>query len=203
MMSPSERAVRRVEPGFPDLVPSCGICRNMLRPLISRPHAPRANPLRALALRRLLGLVPLLVPLAACEVGPNFKKPTPPIAAQWLESGDPRVKADHQLYEQWWKAYNDPTLDHLVDLGYHQNLTLLSAGTRVLQARAQLGVAIGEFYPQTQTLTGTTTYNQASSADLEGRAPRLPDPRCGDGRLQAGRTRASWRGFVTAHVVLN
>ena len=32
-------------------------------------------------------------------------------------------------------------LNDLVDTAYRQNLTLLSAGTRVLEARAQLGVA--------------------------------------------------------------
>jgi outer membrane protein TolC len=41
-------------------------------------------------------------------------------------------------------------LNRLIEIAYDQNLTLVSAGTRVLEARAQLGVAIGEFYPQVQ-----------------------------------------------------
>jgi hypothetical protein len=32
-------------------------------------------------------------------------------------------------------------------IAYEQNLTLLNAGTRVLQARAALGIAIGISYP--------------------------------------------------------
>jgi len=115
---------------------------------------------------RLAVAVTMLGPLAACEVGPNFATPKAPVANQWLESGNPSVRTGHQEYEHWWTVYNDPTLNRLTDLAYHQNLTLLAAGTRVLEARAQLGVAIGEFYPQTQQLRGGVGYNQASAADL-------------------------------------
>ena len=57
-----------------------------------------------------------------------------------------------------------PTLDELTRVAYNQNLTLLSAGTRVLQARAVLGIAIGEFYPQVQEGTGSLIYNRTSGA---------------------------------------
>ena len=45
----------------------------------------------------------------------------------------------------------------------------MAAGTRVLEARATLGVAIGEFYPQTQQIGANVSYNQASAgrSDLE------------------------------------
>ena len=39
----------------------------------------------------------------------------------------------------WWKSFHDATLNQLTDIAYNQNLTLLSAGTRVLQARARRG----------------------------------------------------------------
>ena len=41
---------------------------------------------------------------------------------------------------------------------------MLSAGTRVLQARAVLGIAVGEFYPQLQQGAGSLTYNRSSAA---------------------------------------
>src|SRR6202042_988771 len=59
----------------------------------------------------------------------------------------------------------DRTLDRLIHLAYEQNLTLMAAGTRVLEARAMLGVAMGELYPQTQQLGGNVGYNQASAVD--------------------------------------
>ena len=75
----------------------------------------------------------LLLSLTACKVGPDFKAPDAPLADRWLQSGDPSVHTDQQTYEQWWTVFRDPTLDRLIDLAYHQNLTLLAAGTRVLE----------------------------------------------------------------------
>jgi len=68
-------------------------------------------------------------------------------------------------YRDWWRVFHDPILDRLIDIAYSQNLTLLSAGTKVLQARAALGIAIGEFYPQQQLAAGATTYNLRSLSD--------------------------------------
>jgi outer membrane protein TolC len=96
----------------------------------------------------------LLVALTGCKVGPDFTAPNAPLADRWLQSGDPAVHTDQQNYEQWWTVFHDPTLDRLIDIAYHQNLTLLAAGTRVLEARAVLGVSIGEFYPQPDAPAG-------------------------------------------------
>lgn len=110
--------------------------------------------LRGRSSRALIAGLPLL--LAGCAVGPNFTTPAAPIAAKYLEAGDRAVVTDRQQYRDWWKVFDDPTLDGLVLTAYAQNLTLLSAGTRVLQARAELGVAVGELYPQQQEVVGNT-----------------------------------------------
>ena len=120
---------------------------------------------RAPELRRCALAVALLLPLAACKVGPDFKASTAPVAPNWLESGDPAVKSVHPEDRQWWTLFNDPTLNRLIDLAYHQNLTLLAAGTRVIEARATLGVAVGELYPQTQQIGAGVGYDQASQVD--------------------------------------
>lgn len=110
----------------------------------------------------------VLLPLAACKVGPDFAEPTATLAGRWLQAGDPAVVTDRATYERWWTVFNDPTLNDLVDTAYRQNLTLLSAGTRVLEARAQLGVAAGEFYPQSQSVGGGLTYLRPSENDPSG-----------------------------------
>jgi NodT family efflux transporter outer membrane factor (OMF) lipoprotein len=107
----------------------------------------------------------LIPPVAGCAVGPDFIAPPTPIADQYLEAHNRSLRSDKQEYRDWWKVFHDPTLNRLVEIAYDQNLTLLSAGTRVLEARAQLGVAIGELYPQQQQGVGTTTYNRPSHAD--------------------------------------
>src|SRR6516165_918328 len=107
----------------------------------------------------------LLLPCAGCMVGPDFTSPSAPVAAKWLEAGNPSVDTRNQEYRDWWKVFHDPVLSRLIETAYNQNLTLVSAGTQVLEARAQLGVAIGEFYPQVQQGHGTATYIRPSHAD--------------------------------------
>jgi NodT family efflux transporter outer membrane factor (OMF) lipoprotein len=119
---------------------------------------------RAQKLALLLPLA-LVIPLAACSVGPNFLTPDAPVAEKWREAGNPSVKTHRQDYRQWWAAYRDPTLDRLVEIAYEQNLTLMEAGARVIKARASLGHAIGEFYPQVQKLDGAADTVQLSQTD--------------------------------------
>ena len=107
----------------------------------------------------------LLLLCAGCLVGPDFSSPSAPVADKWLEANNPSVDTRNQEYRDWWKVFHDPVLNRLIEIAYNQNLTLVSAGTQVLQARAQLGVAIGEFYPQIQQGQGSATYIRPSHAD--------------------------------------
>jgi len=107
----------------------------------------------------------LLLAGAGCMVGPDFTSPSAPVADKWLEADNPSVDTRNQEYRDWWKVFHDPVLNRLIEIAYNQNLTLVSAGTKVLEARAQLGVAIGEFYPQVQQGTGEVTYIRPSHAD--------------------------------------
>jgi NodT family efflux transporter outer membrane factor (OMF) lipoprotein len=89
------------------------------------------------------------------KVGPNYRKPLAPVADDWIDAADVRVRKESDDLCHWWAVFNDPVLDALIQTAYGQNLTLREAGFRVLQARAELGIAIGEFFPQLQTLTGS------------------------------------------------
>ncbi len=100
-----------------------------------------------------------------CMVGPDYKSPAVTVANKFLEANQPSVDTKKQLYEAWWRVFNDPVLDRLIQIAYNQNLSLVAAGTRILQARAELGVAIGEFYPQTQHGNGSWIYTRESAAD--------------------------------------
>jgi NodT family efflux transporter outer membrane factor (OMF) lipoprotein len=102
------------------------------------------------------------------KVGPNYTKPPAPVAPKWIDATDDRVRSDTDDLSQWWKVFNDPVLDDLVCYAYHQNLSLRVAGERVLEARAQLGVAIGSIFPQTQNLTGSYTRTATSVTSITG-----------------------------------
>jgi NodT family efflux transporter outer membrane factor (OMF) lipoprotein len=73
-------------------------------------------------------------------------RPPVPLNASWIEK-DPRLKTQASAEAAWWQTFHDPTLDRLVDLSFHQNLPLQVAGLKILEARAQLGIARGAQYP--------------------------------------------------------
>jgi NodT family efflux transporter outer membrane factor (OMF) lipoprotein len=89
------------------------------------------------------------------KVGPDYVRPEVKVADTWLEAADARLKSDPAATRRWWQAFRDPVLDQLIEKAYRENLDLRQAGVRVLEAQAQLGVAVGRFFPQTQELTGS------------------------------------------------
>ena len=125
--------------------------------------------------------------ITGCKtVGPDFEKPDAPVADSWLNAEDERVDTSTTAYQDWWKVFNDPELSKLIDTAYQQNLSLQVAGLRVMEARAQLGIATGLKYPQSQSVSGSYTYARESI-----NAPplaNLPD----DVRQQVDRTTGTW-----------
>jgi NodT family efflux transporter outer membrane factor (OMF) lipoprotein len=84
------------------------------------------------------------------KVGPNYGRPPAPVAKEWIDASDKRVRTQSDDLSKWWTVFNDPVLDSLVCYAYGQNLTLRQAGFRVLEARAELAIAAGQLFPQTQ-----------------------------------------------------
>ena len=104
--------------------------------------------------------------LAGCiQVGPDYAPPDAPLASEWQGSDDERVETNPPDDDAWWRTLDDPVLSALVEMAPAQNPTVQIAGVRVLQARAQLGAAIGELYPQQQQVTGDLRYEKLSDRD--------------------------------------
>ncbi len=123
--------------------------------------------------------------LPACaKVGPDYARPLTTVSQGWLEAGDKRIQTGPADYRAWWKLFNDPVLDSIIDRAYGENLTLKVAGVRVLEMRAQLGIAVGNLYPQTQQLSGSVDYNLES----------------GRSSVSAGTTGGGQRSFWTDQV---
>ena len=113
----------------------------------------------------LLGLIFFPLMIGGCAtVGPDFKTPEAEVAEEWQEEQDSKIRSDNRDDRDWWKAFNDPVLDNLVESAYQQNLPLQKAGIRIFEARAQLAIAIGSQYPQKQQFTGQASVNQISQS---------------------------------------
>jgi NodT family efflux transporter outer membrane factor (OMF) lipoprotein len=109
----------------------------------------------ALFNQSIIYLLTLAFLVTGCMVGPDFVKPDAPLEDVWTQQEDPRIKTDAADFREWWKVFNDPVLDNLIEKASQQNLGLQGAGLRILEARAQLGVAVGFQFPQTQKLNGS------------------------------------------------
>jgi NodT family efflux transporter outer membrane factor (OMF) lipoprotein len=111
----------------------------------------------------LFGLLILAFVTGGCSmVGPDYVKPTAPEPQEWLDSTDPKIESKAADFSTWWTGFNDPILNTLVESAYQQNLSLQVAGIRILEARAQLGIAIGSQYPQTQQGFGDAAVEKTS-----------------------------------------
>lgn len=85
--------------------------------------------------------------LAGCSFAPDYVKPNLELPATWNQD-----TALQGLEVQWWKRFNDPVLDKLVEEALVHNKDMEAAMARVDQARAYLGYARGEQFP---TLAGS------------------------------------------------
>jgi NodT family efflux transporter outer membrane factor (OMF) lipoprotein len=96
-------------------------------------------------------LTGIIVLTSGCvKVGPDFTQPEALVADSWLGSEGPALTAQTEQYADWWTVFNDPVLNELVEEASRENLGLQVAGLRILEARAQLGIASGYLYPQQQ-----------------------------------------------------
>lgn len=98
--------------------------------------------------------------LAGCtSVGPDFQRPDVPWLRGWpgvandlpapAAGGRPPAPAP----DEWWRVFNDPALDEVVAEAQRANPGVRIAGTRILEARAQLGIAGSALYPQQQQVS--------------------------------------------------
>ncbi len=90
------------------------------------------------------------VTLGACALGPNYVALPSAVSGTFIGANAvtlraaPPAPADQAA---WWKGFNDPVLDSLVDRALAQNLDLAQATARVTQARAGLSAATAALLP--------------------------------------------------------
>ena len=101
--------------------------------------------------------------LSGCAtVGPDFEKPEAEVSPGWNEAEDEQISTESAENKTWWLVFEDSVLNDLVSIAYQQNLSLQIAGLRILEARAQLGIAVGSQYPQQQQAIGDAIYMDQS-----------------------------------------
>jgi NodT family efflux transporter outer membrane factor (OMF) lipoprotein len=115
-----------------------------------------------------LPLAALLL-LAACKVGPNYRRPDVAVASAYKENQGwtPAVPAQVSKDEPWWGIYNDPQLDALERQVAVSNQTLIASEAAYRAATAQVAIDRGPLLPNI-SLTGVNTRSGGGSGFSQG-----------------------------------
>jgi multidrug efflux system outer membrane protein len=102
-------------------------------------------------------LLASLLALAACTVGPDHVAPvTPSAAAGAFIGADQPVFTAQEIREDWWRLYQDPVLDGLIEDAFRANTDLRIATANLRRARALLRESRAGRLPQTGIGAGAT-----------------------------------------------
>jgi NodT family efflux transporter outer membrane factor (OMF) lipoprotein len=140
-------------------------------------------------LKSRLRLAPLLLAasaLCACEVGPNYHRPTAPTPTVYktVEGWTTAQPSDAVDRADWWTVFNDPTLNDLESKVAISNQNLVAAEAAYRQARALVSEQRAALWP---TITGTgaaSASHSGFSSGLQSGTGTVTGPSAGRGVVQ-------------------
>ena len=104
--------------------------------------------------------------LAACTVGPDYRRPATVTAATYKELEGTGWKmaepADARIRSAWWEVYSDPALNALEQQVASANQNVQAAQARFRAARAQVEQFRSQFFP---VVTANGGYSRARSSE--------------------------------------
>jgi multidrug efflux system outer membrane protein len=124
----------------------------------------------------LVAAVLLIVNVAGCMVGPNYRPPTMKIPAHWIGVDEQRTQGAQQATKtdlaKWWLAFDDPVLNEIVAQALSSNLDEKIAIARIREERAYLANSQGGLLPSIG-LDGSYTRQRYSANTPFGEFPQL------------------------------
>jgi len=85
-----------------------------------------------------------LASFTSCTLYPSYERPSLESSDQWRTP----LATEDAVEISWWKQFQDPILNELIDEALQANQDILAAMARVDQFKAELGIANSRFYPQ-------------------------------------------------------
>ena len=101
--------------------------------------------------RRLAGIALVLALTGCAPVGPDYQQPALETPARWTKDTEARQQTPDLAQTAWWRAFNDPLLNSLINQAIAANLELEQARARIAQARAGVVQAGAPGLPQVNT----------------------------------------------------
>src|ERR1700750_1084507 len=111
------------------------------------------------------------IAVGGCAVGPNYHAPQTASPAHWSEplaGGE-----DHAAVAvtEWWKNFNDPELNSLIERATRSNLDIRIAQARGRELRRLANVASADFLPPIDASGSYTRQRQSKNQPVLGSIP--------------------------------
>ena len=116
-----------------------------------------------------IALLSVALLLSGCTVGPNYKRPVAAVPPSYrgIGPGGTAESGTISLGDQkWWDVFQDEQLRALVRTALQQNYDLRIAASRILEARAQLGITRADQFPTLSAGAGIADVRTAQSKFL-------------------------------------
>jgi NodT family efflux transporter outer membrane factor (OMF) lipoprotein len=104
------------------------------------------------------------VALAGCAVGPDYHPPKARAPANWSEAQLGGTTNSAPTVVEWWKTFNDPELNSLVERAVGANYDLRIAEGRLHEARALRAGALFDLGPKIDSSAGYTDARQSRNS---------------------------------------
>lgn len=112
----------------------------------------------SISLLRYVCLLVISVVICGCTVGPDYVKPDIAAPDAWHTELTKGLQSGQAEFQNWWKVFNDPALDSLIQRAADNNYNLQKAVAAIKESRASRASARGEYWPD---IDATGSYSRA------------------------------------------
>jgi hypothetical protein len=116
-----------------------------------------------------LGMTALL---AGCAVGPDYRRPDVALPSSYPQS-DQAPAGQGTVSPEWWKLYNDATLNGLIDATLKNNVDMRKAIAQIDEAEAVFAEASTGLFPEID-LNASSTKARSSTLTAQKLPPGTP-----------------------------
>ncbi|MDZ8119466.1 efflux transporter outer membrane subunit [Pontiella agarivorans] len=111
------------------------------------------------------------------SVGPDYEKPEESAPDAWHSAVQKEFKSGTPDLKTWWTAFNDPTLNSLIERASTNNFDLKTAAARIEQAASLRGVSASRWWPEIMAGGSASAYQttEANTPLGESRTGELYD----------------------------
>jgi len=115
-------------------------------------------------MKKLIALICIAGLCSGCTVGPDYKKPVANVPGTY-RGLSPEQAAKNETAslgdQKWWEVFQDEQLRGLIRTALEQNYDVRIAASRILEARAQLGITRADQFPSVSGGAGISDNRQA------------------------------------------